>query len=68
MKKSTINFIKRMLRDELDREIVQDSPAIEEVEYVQDLIEATRDFVTSYGEPFEYILVEEQIDELKGGK
>lgn len=70
MKKSSIAFIKRLLEDEIDREIIQDSRNVEEIEYVTDLVETARDFIKNYGEWFESLYLENKIEELykKEGK
>lgn len=64
MKKSSIAFIKRLLEDEIDREIIQDSENVEEIEYVNDLVETTKDFIKNYGEWFDIFYLEEKLDEL----
>lgn len=64
MKKSSIAFIKRLLEDEIEREIIQDSENVEEIEYVNDLVETTKDFIKNYGEWFDGFYLEEKLDEL----
>ena len=64
MRKSTIEFIKRLLKDEIDREIIHDNPNPKEVEYVTDLVNATADFIKCYGEFYEPFGLEEQLEEL----
>lgn len=64
MKKSSIAFIKRLLEDEIDREIIQDSEDVEEIEYVTDLVETARDFIKNYGEWFDSLYLKEKLDEL----
>ena len=64
MKKSSIAFIKRLLEDEIEREIIQDSKNVEEIEYVNDLVETAKDFIKNYGEWFDGFYLEEKLDEL----
>lgn len=64
MKKSSIAFIKRLLEDEIEREIIQDSENVEEIEYVNDLVETAKDFIKNYGEWFDGFYLEEKLDEL----
>ena len=64
MKKSSIAFIKRLLEDEIDREIIQDGENVEEIEYVNDLVETARDFIKNYGEWFDTFYLESKLDEL----
>ena len=64
MKKSSIAFIKRLLEDEIEREIIQDSENVEEIEYVNDLVETAKDFIKNYGEWFDGFYLEDKIDEL----
>lgn len=44
MKKDTIEFIQRLLADEIQRETIQDSPNVEEIEYTNELVKAALDF------------------------
>jgi hypothetical protein len=64
MKKPSIAFIKRLLEDEIEREIIQDSENVEEIEYVNDLVETAKDFIKNYGEWFDGFYLEEKLDEL----
>ena len=70
MKKSTREFITRLLLDEIDREIIQDNPSPREVEYVTDLVDATIDYIKSGGNGWktfaELVDAESKIEELYG--
>ena len=70
MKKTSIKFIKILLEDEIDREIIQDSENVEEIEYVTDLIETAKDFIKQYGDWFDNLYLKDKINELykKGGR
>ena len=50
MKKSTREFIQKLLDRELKQEFYQQNPNPLEVEYVQDLIDASKDFAKCYGD------------------
>ena len=49
MKKSTKEFIQRLLDRELESEFIQQNPNPLEVEYVRDLIDASKDFAKCSG-------------------
>lgn len=64
MKKSTIEFIKRLLEIELDNEIVNENININEVNYVKDLISASQDFIKCYGDFTDIYYIDNKIKEL----
>ena len=64
LKKDTIQFIKKLLEDEIEREIIQDNPKPEEVEYIQELVKSTIDFINKYGDFYDKFYVSEKIEEL----
>lgn len=59
MTKETREFITQLLLRELHAEYVNDNPNPLEVEYVVDLIKASRDFVKN--DPINAIIIEEAI-------
>lgn len=64
MKKETIEFIKRLLEDEIKREIEQQSPNPKEIEYIEDLVSAANDFINKYGEFFDNFYLKSLLVEL----
>lgn len=68
MKGSTIEFIFKLLRRELESEIVQDNPKPLEVEYVKDLIDSSLDFCKNYGQIYDYYDLKSKINELLENK
>lgn len=50
MKSGTKQFIIWLIERELTQEIVNDNININEVDYVKDLINSSKDFVSCYGE------------------
>lgn len=65
MKKQTIIFIKKLLENEIDNEIINDNININEVDYVKDLISSSKDFISNYGDVIDEILLNEKIKELQ---
>lgn len=66
MKKETKDFIISLLLQELNAEYVQDSKDIDDIEYVQDLIKGSKDFVSNYGEWHDKYFIKEAINRLNG--
>lgn len=64
MKKETLKFIFDLFVRELEAEFIQNNENIEEVDYVQMLIEASRDFATSTGEFAYVMIIEDYIEQL----
>lgn len=68
MKKETIEFIIKLLDRELDAEYVQDNKEPLEIDYVKDLINASKDFISKYGEWYDNYYLKEKIEQLLGGE
>lgn len=67
MKQATKEFIISLLEREVEAEYIQDNPNIKEIEYVNDLVKAYKDFVKQYGNFADKIFAEEKIGELYKG-
>lgn len=64
MKQATKEFIINLLEKEVEAEYIQDSKNILEIEYVNDLVKAYKDFVKQYGSFTDKIYAEEKIEML----
>lgn len=64
MKQATKEFIINLLEREVEAEYIQDSKNILEIEYVNDLVKAYKDFVKQYGSFTDKIYAEEKIEML----
>ena len=64
MKQTTKEFIINLLEREVEAEYIQDSKNILEIEYVNDLVNAYKDFVKQYGNFADKIYAEEKIEML----
>lgn len=64
MKQATKEFIINLLEREIEAEYIQDSKNILEIEYVNDLVKAYKDFVKQYGSFTDKIYAEEKIEML----
>lgn len=64
MKLSTKKFIIKLLEQELSSEIINENINVNEVEYVKDLIEASKNFVNLYGDWYDRYLINSKIKEL----
>lgn len=64
MKLSTKKFIIRLLEQELSSEIINENINVNEVEYVKDLIEASKNFVNLYGDWYDRYSINSKIKEL----
>lgn len=64
MKLSTKKFIIKLLEQELSSEIINENINVNEVEYVKDLIEASKNFVNLYGDWDDRYSINSKIKEL----
>lgn len=64
MKLSTKKFIIKLLKQELSSEIINENINVNEVEYVKDLIEASKNFVNLYGDWYDRYSINSKIKEL----
>lgn len=64
MKLSTKKFIIKLLEQELSSEIINENINVNEVEYVKDLIEASKNFVNLYGDWYDRYSINSKIKEL----
>lgn len=64
MKLSTKKFIIRLLEQELSSEIINENINVNEVEYIKDLIEASKNFVNLYGDWYDRYSINSKIKEL----
>lgn len=64
MKLSTKKFIIKLLEQELSSEIINENINVNEVEYVKDLIEASKNFVNLYGDWCDRYSINSKIKEL----
>lgn len=64
MKLSTKKFIIKLLEQELSFEIINENINVNEVEYVKDLIEASKNFVNLYGDWYDRYSINSKIKEL----
>lgn len=64
MKKSTKEFIQKLLERELQAEFIQDNPNPLEVEYIQDLIDASKDFAKYCGDWTSALYIERLVEQL----
>lgn len=64
MKQTTKEFIINLLEREVEAEYIQDSKNVLEIEYVNDLVNAYKDFVKQYGNFADKIYAEEKIEML----
>ena len=62
--KQTKKFIFELLSRELEAEYINDNMNPQEVEYLQDLIKASREFARELGFPYDYA-IEEDIKKVK---
>lgn len=62
--KQTIEFIIKLLSREIESEIIQNSPDITEIEYVNDLKLASVNFINVYGEWYDILNLQNKLDEL----
>lgn len=62
--KQTIEFIIKLLSREIESEIIQNSPDITEIEYVNDLKLASVNFINVYGERYDILNLQNKLDEL----
>ena len=65
MEKATKEFILYLLERELSAELIQQNLNPIEVEYVNDLINASRDFAKVYGKLTDKLYIEELVKEIK---
>lgn len=64
MKLSTKKFIIKLLEQELSSEIINENINVNEVEYIKDLIEASKNFVNLYGDWYDRYSINSKIKEL----
>ena len=64
MKLSTKKFIIKLLEQELSSEIINENINVNEVGYVKDLIEASKNFVNLYGDWYDRYSINSKIKEL----
>ena len=64
MKLSTKKFIIKLLEQELSSEIINENINVNEVEYVKDLIGASKNFVNLYGDWYDRYSINSKIKEL----
>ena len=64
LKPKTIEFINKLLANELKAEYIMDNPNPHEVEYVEDLISASRDFASCMGDWTDSMYVEDLIEQI----
>lgn len=64
MKLSIKKFIIKLLEQELSSEIINENINVNEVEYVKDLIEASKNFVNLYGDWYDRYSINSKIKEL----
>lgn len=63
MKKSTIKFLVYLLNQELDQEYYNDFLDQKELDqYTIDLIDATKDFISQYGDWFDSYFLDEKLE------